>query len=138
MTTKKPRSLAAGEKTILTDFLNELAQEMPAGAGDTAITKAQALVKNMVKQALEGDAKMLASVLKLMERLDTLSTEPEPEEKRLPKEEWDIQFAFYAKYKPLIEQEIEKRKAQNPDYWGFDWYRPTLETAPWYRDLYSA
>ncbi len=138
MTTRKPRSISTGEKTILTDFLAELSQELPTDDGNAAITKAQALVKNMIRQALEGDAKMLASVLKLMERLDTLATEPEEEDARTPKEDWEIQFAFYAKYKSLIEQEIEKRKALNPDYWGFDWFRPTLETAPWYRDLYGA
>lgn len=124
-----------GEKAILEQFLAELNCEV--GAIDTSppetVTKGQALIKSMVNEAVKGDQKMLANVLKLIDKLDLLRQEEVAEAKPFTsKADWELAFAFHGKYKTLIEQEIERLKQHNPSYWSFDWFTPTLESAPWY------
>lgn len=137
--TKKPNKT---EKTILEQFLAELEKEIDAKEAGVSrkMTKGQALVKSMINEALKGDQRMLGNVLKLIEKLDMVKKEEEePEDDLLKsKADWEIMFAFFGKYEKLIKQEIERLKESNPSYWNFeDWYHPTLESAPWYKDVHG-
>jgi hypothetical protein len=123
-------------KMLLQHFAAELRRkvELNEAGSSRKVTKGHALINGMINDALGGDQRMMAHVLKLFDKLDTLpSAEALPAP---PQQDWIGIFTFYAKYKLLIEQEIERLKVSNPSYWGFEWFCPTLETAPWYNDLY--
>lgn len=132
----EPRKKTA---SILRQLLAELDQDIHAKEGSTRrkVTKGQMLVRSLVSGALEGDQRMLANVLRLLEKLDFLPEEKPVAEERHAASDWETMFVFFGKYKTLIEQEIAQRKETNPSYWSFEWFHPTLETAPWYEDLYT-
>lgn len=143
-TTKSTKSKKSNktEKNILEQFLAELDKEIDAKEAGVSrkMTKGQALVKSMINEALKGDQRMLGNVLKLIEKLDLIEEEeekPEDEEKH-SRGDWELMFAFFGKYEKLIKQEIERLKESNPSYWNFgDWFYPTLESAPWYEEIYG-
>ena len=101
------------------------------------MTKGQALVKSMVGAALSGDQRMLANILKLMENAPKAAEDAPSPAAAVALNDWLELFMFYGKYKKLIEGEIRRLKKENPDYWSFDWFKPTLKSAPWYQDLYG-
>ncbi len=139
---KPPTKPSSG--SMLDQLLRELQQKtsLQEGAKKRRITKGQALVKSMVNEALDGDQKMLAAVLKLAEKLDTLQAQKTsmkpPVSSLTTAAQWHILFAFYARYKGLIEAQIEQFKADDPHYWGFEWAsEPSPGDAPWHADLHS-
>lgn len=102
------------------------------------MSKGQTLMKNMVNAALDGDQRMLVTVLKLLDRLEAVQEEtPSETHEHSSRIEWENLFAFYGKYRTLIDKEIERLKKTNPSYWTFDWFHPTLESAPWYEDVHG-
>lgn len=135
---KKPNT---PEKNILEQFLAELDKEIDAKEGNVSrkMSKGQALVKSMINEALKGDQRMLGNVLKLIDKLGLIEEEDKPEdEEKHSKGDWELMFAFFGKYEKLIKQEIERLKETNPSYWNFsEWYHPTLESAPWYGEIYG-
>ena len=135
---RMPRKRASPHPTSLisaymlrTKLKEALAQHIAAPL-DSA-TKADALVNAMITQALE-DPKTATHLFKLV---TGDAEEAEPIEKS-SKQDWESLFAFFGKYKPLIEQEIERLQATNPGYWSFEWFSPTLESAPWYHDIHQS
>lgn len=119
------------QKTVLTD-----------GSRKRRITKGHALMKSMVNEALSGDQKMLATVIRLAEKLDTMHAQKaEQSSLEVPPTspvQWLALFAFYGRYKHLIEAQIEQLKTEAPDYWEFEWTdEPSLEKAPWHSALKS-
>ena len=108
---------------ILEQLLAELDQEIEAreGAVSRKITKGQALIKSMVNEALKGDQRMMASVMKLVEKLDALQANRKEEVKtteELAKEDEDIILRYYAMNKDHLEKELQKRKKENPAIWA--------------------
>lgn len=118
------------EKNLIAQFLIELERDVDEEAC-TPMTKGQALAKKMIDGALEGDARMLANILKLIDKMDRVKEEPAVNVPRPRAEDWEMALAFYGKYKTLIEEEIERLRQIDPSYWSFDWFRPASETAPW-------
>lgn len=123
------------ENALLQQFLDELAQEIETETGK--ISKGKALMSHIVDEALKGEQKMFAHALKLIERLPDREGKASVDDLPDSREDWLGFFIFAAQYKTLIEQEIERLKTQNPDFWNFEWFRPTLETAPWYEALHG-
>lgn len=124
MPRKKKETAKTEESSILEQLLQELTQEIDAKEGklNRKITKGQALVKSMVNEALKGDQRMMANVLKFMEKLDTLQlTRKENEETREDLTEADetIILRYYGRHKEAIEKELEKRYKEDPNGWGF-------------------
>lgn len=140
MTTLQKSSRRKPAKTLMEEFLAELECHVETGGNaGKRLTKGQALIQSMVNEALNGDPKMLAHVLKLLDKMPT-TREGAPAEPgvRQEREEWISLFAFFGKYKALIEQEIERLKERDPAYWSFDWFHPSLESAPWYAHVHGA
>lgn len=124
MPRKKKETAKIEESSILEQLLQELTQEIDAKEGklNRKITKGQALVKSMVNEALKGDQRMMANVLKFMEKLDTLQlTRKENEETREDLTEADetMILRYYGRHKESIEKELEKRYKEDPNGWGF-------------------
>lgn len=124
MPRKKKETTQTDETSILEQLLQELAQEIDAKEGKVTrkITKGQALIKSMVNEALKGDQRMMASVLKLIEKLDTLK--PEEPEKTLTPAEWaaedeDIILREFALGRKYYEKELKRLKVEQPEKWGW-------------------
>jgi hypothetical protein len=146
MPRKKKKTEAPDGASIAEQLLQTLEQAVGAedneyGNASRNITKRQALVESIINEALKGDQRMIAALLKLIEKHEDIQAAKKLESTKdsvsMHAHDWEILFAFFGKYKDLIEQEIEKRKSENPRYWSFDWYQPELESAPWYKDLYG-
>ena len=105
---------------------------------ESQLTKGQALARTMVNNASTGDSRNITPLFKLIaETADVIAEKIPEDELQTRKEEWESLFAFYGKYKPLIEQEIERLKLDNPGYWNFEWFRPNLENCPWHQAIYG-
>ncbi len=148
-TTRKPKKPVKtgkpkkNEETLLEQFLAELDHEIDAKeAGvNRKITKGQALIKSMVNEALKGDQRMMANVLKFIEKLDALQAARKEVEKEdeipMARHDWDIMFHFYARYQPHLELELDRIRKENPGAFGLKWTRIDLKDAPWYKDVHG-
>lgn len=105
-----PKKASKQEYSILEQLLNELRQEIDATEGKVSrkITKGQALIKSMVNEALKGDQRMVANILKFIEKIDALQTVKKEEEK-LSETDEEIIYRYYNNNKEHIEQELQKR-----------------------------
>lgn len=74
MLNKKKEIETINKPSILEDLLKELEQEIDVKEGSVSrkITKGQALIKNMVNEAIKGDQRMMANILKFIDKLDAL------------------------------------------------------------------
>jgi hypothetical protein len=130
--TDQPRTLPNAQD-ILSHLERELSRTVETEEGDDSHpqSKWELLTRNLVDEALKGDPRMVGHVLKFLDK----RAEPTAPVKPNPVVDWHMLFAFYGKYHTLIWQEIERLKQQQPDYWSFDWFRPTPERAPWRKDI---
>jgi hypothetical protein len=136
----KPKEPNKNDKNILEYLLAELDQEIDAKEGSNSyrITKGRALIKSMVNEALKGDQRMMANVLKFVEKLETLQDAKETQQAESLPVNWEMIFHFFGKYKEMIEIEIQKRRKENPGGWNFNGCNPMpLESVPWFKDLYG-
>lgn len=141
---KKSRKVKnISEISILEQLLCELEEEIELEEGEPGrkMTKGQALIRNMVGEALEGDQRMMANVLKFMEKIDGLQAaqkeKHQGEEKPVARRDWEMMFYFFGRYQPHIELEIERLKKENPGAFGLKWTRVDLKDAPWYVDIHG-
>lgn len=131
-------SLNKAEKRILEQLLAELEKETTGENTPSKATKSEALVQLMVTEALKGDQRMLANILKLIDRLGPSEDEvPKDTHESHSRADWELMFAFFGKYEALIKQEIDRLRDTHPSYWTFDWFHPTLESTPWYEAFYG-
>lgn len=105
---------AIGEaNSILQQLLHELEQQTPVDAEDRTISKGQALIKSMVDAALQGDPRMQATILKLMEKLEEMQEEASKRSEedysadRISAEDKAIILRYYARNKQSIEQALQ-------------------------------
>ena len=131
------------DPSLLEELLNELRRTNIAQSDteNAALTKGQRLIRSMVDEALRGDQKMLANVLKFIEKLDDLQLnqrhEPPPERKAHMRTEWEALFYFIGRWRPHIQREIRRLKKENPGAFKGEWVQVRMQDAPWYEDLYD-
>ena len=130
------------ERSMLEELLRELQQHVGADEGDVfhKRTKGQALIKSMVNEALKGDQKMLANVLKFIEKLDALQNGKRDETQqtcRWKKKDWEMYFHFIWRYKAHIELELARMQAENPGAFKGEWADVKPKQAPWYEAIYG-
>lgn len=139
--TATEESPSKAEKRLLAQFLAELDKEVEdtQASVEQKMTKGEALAKTLVDEALKGDQRMWANVLKLLERSQQAAQEEQTALASKPAAwEWEMLFAFFGRYEPLIKQEIERLRQQNPSYWNFsEWFHPAPECAPWHDDIHA-
>lgn len=121
---------------ILKQVLDELQAELIDAKGRKT-TKGQALVRGVFSQALEGDGRQAAQMLKWIDQAADLENIQENSDYPTEAAAWEALFLFYGKYKPLLDMEIEKRRASQPHYWDFDWARLEPGAAPWHNALHG-
>jgi hypothetical protein len=127
------------EETLLEQFLTELDREIDAQEAGVKrkITKGQALIKSMVNEALKGDQRMMANVLKFIEKLDKLQAAKKEDKKEdangveMGPADWSLAFDFFARNRPYVELELDHRKKENPATFDLKWEPVKLEDAPW-------
>lgn len=79
------------------DYLALLVKELNDQAPQQNITKMEALAKQIVSSALEGDQRMIAHILKVIEKVEPkaeASSTPAP----LEQHDWQIIYDYYTQY----------------------------------------
>ena len=143
MPRKKKETEKVDEASILEQLLQELEQEIDAKEGKISrkITKGQALIKSMVNEALKGDQRMMANVLKFIEKLDALQAakkqEATADNQEMDKVDWEIMLRYYWRYRHHLELEWERMKKENPGAFKGEWTRIDMKDAPWYDAIYG-
>lgn len=72
------------------------------------ITKREALIRKMVNEAIKGDQRMLANIMKELEKPD--GTEEVKKEEKLSESDEDIILRYYDRNREKIEKMIRQRK----------------------------
>ena len=129
------------EKGILGQFLTELDKEIDAKEAGVSrkMTKSEALIKSMVNEALKGDHRMMANVMKIIDKLDDLQAarkeekEKDTRDSEMKTADWSLTFVFLARNRPYVELELDRRKKGNPATFDLKWEPVKLEDAPWYQ-----
>lgn len=143
MPRKKQETKKSDEASILEQLLQELEQKIDAKEGkvNRKITKGQALIKSMVNEALKGDQRMMANVLKFIEKLDALQAtkkqEVQTSNRSMDKVDWEIMLRYYWRYRHHLELEWERMKKKNPGAFSTKWTRIDIKDAPWYEAIYG-
>jgi len=139
---EKTKNAANKEDGLWKKFLAELDKEIEAKEAGISykITKGEALIKSMVNEALKGDHRMMANVMKIIDKLDDLQTtkkekkEDNTEGFQIALQDWQLMFNFFARHRPYIDLELDRRKKENPATFDKKWKEPIkLEDAPWYQ-----
>ena len=143
MPEKKKNTEKIDDASILEQLLQELEEKIDAKEGSSVrkLTKGQALIKSMVNEALKGDQRMMANVLKFIERLDALQSSRKQEadvcQEEMGKVDWEIMLRYFARYRPHLELEWERMEKRNSGEFPLQWKEIKMEDAPWYEAIYG-
>lgn len=102
-------------RSIIDALKAELSQEIQVTESDEhhTMSKAHVLIKKLVNEALKGDQRMIASVLKLIEKMEEVERGEEQQKRQddpISGSEWDVILRYYATNQTMVDKKIEDAK----------------------------